>query len=139
MKARAEACFRGGDFARAAEQYQLLMKNSGASIGPPAPVPTDVYSNLAESSAKLGKRSEAKRLYAQYLLRDDSSGHAGQVYYALATLAKEDNDVALAAQYLQKASQFSPAGASGMNEATFETAELYYKNEEYANAISRVH
>lgn len=137
VKARAEAYFKGSDFARAAEQYQLLVKNSGASIGPPGPVPIEVYSDLAESYAKLGKRSEAKRSYAQYLLRDDSSGHAGEVYYALATLAKEDNDVALAAQYLQRASQFSQAGASGMNQATFEAAELYYENEEYANAISR--
>ena len=137
VKARAEAYFKGSDFARAAEQYQLLVKNSGASIGPPAPLAIEVYSNLAASNAKLGKRSEAKRSYAQYLLRDDTSERAGQIYYALATLAKEDNDVALAAQYLQKASQFSQAGATGMNEATFEAAELYNKNGEYANAISR--
>jgi tetratricopeptide (TPR) repeat protein len=137
VQARAEACFQGSDFSRAAEQYQLLLKNAGASIGPPAAISIEVYANLAASYAKLGKRSEAKRLYAQYLLRDDTSGRAGRIYYALATLAKEDNDVALAAQYLQKASQFSEAGATGMNEAAFETAELYYRNEEYAIAISR--
>ena len=137
VKARAEAYFKGGDFARAAEQYQLLEKTTGASIGPAAQIPIEVYSNLAVSYAKLGKRSDAKRSNAQYLLRDDSSGQAGRVYYALATLAKEDNDVALASQYLQKASQFSQAGSTGMNEATFEAAELYYRNEEYANAISR--
>jgi TolA-binding protein len=137
VKARAEAYFKGSDFARAAEHYQLLVNHPGASIEPPAPIAIEVYSNLAASYAKLGKRLEAKRSYAQYLLHDDTSGRAGQVYSALATLAKEDNDVALAAQYLQKASQFSLAGASGMNEATFEAAELYYKNEEYANAMSR--
>ena len=136
-KARAKASFQGDDFARAAEQYQLLMKNSGASIGPPFPIEPEVYSNLAASYAKIGRRMEAKRWYAQYLLIDDTSGRAGQVYSALASFAKEDNDVALATQYLQKASQFSKASATGMNEATFESAELYYKNEEYANAVSR--
>jgi tetratricopeptide (TPR) repeat protein len=136
-RARAEASFQGGDFARAAEQYQLLMKNSGASFGPPVPIGLEVYFNLATSYAKIGKRMEAKRSYALYLLKDDTSGRAGQVYSALATLAKEDNDVALATQYLQKASQYSKAGATGMNEATFEAAELYFANEEYANAVSR--
>jgi TolA-binding protein len=137
VKARAEAYFQGNDFAKAANQYQLMVKGSGVSMTPPKPVAIEVYSNLAASYAKIGKRSEAKRWYTQYLLIDDTSGHAGQVFYALATLAKEDNDVALAAQYLQRASQFSQVGASGMNEAKFESAELYYKNEEYANAISR--
>jgi TolA-binding protein len=135
--ARGEAYFKGGDYSRAAEQYQLLLKGEGGIVGPPTPVTPEVFANLAASYAKLGKRVDAKRSYAQYLLRDDTSGRAGQVYSALASLAKEDNDVALAAHYLQKASQFSLSGANGMNEATYEAAELYFKNEEYANAISR--
>ena len=134
---RADAYFKGNDFAKAAEQYQVLTKASGLSVAPPASIANDVYSNLAACYAKLGRRTDAKRTYALYLLRDETSDRAGRVYSALATIAKEENDVALAAQYLQKASQFSQAGATGMNEATFEAAELFYKNEEYANANSR--
>ena len=37
----------------------------------------------------------------------------------------------------QRASQFASSGSSGANKAAFEAAELYFKNEEYANAISR--
>jgi tetratricopeptide (TPR) repeat protein len=59
------------------------------------------------------------------------------VYYQLATIAREENSVTLAAQYLQKASQYSLDGSMGMNQATFEAAELYFKNEEYTNAVSR--
>ena len=66
-----------------------------------------------------------------------ASERAGQVYYQLATIAKEDNDVALEAQYLQRASQFSLGGSTGINQAALETAELFFKNEDIRNAISR--
>lgn len=135
--ARADAYYVAGDFAHALYQYQLLLQSLGTGVLAQAQIPLEALYAIAVSCSKLGKRAEAKRYYAQYLLRDDSSEQAGRAYYALATIAKEDNDVALAAQYLQQASRFSLGGSEGVNQAAFEAAELFFRNEEYADAIPR--
>ncbi|MBF8295511.1 MAG: hypothetical protein HW389_2056 [Bacteroidetes bacterium] len=135
--ARAEAYYRAGDFSNAFEQYQSLVRSLGSGPGVREQLPLDVLFEMAVTCGKLGKRADARRTYAEYLAREDSSERAGQVYYQLATIAKEENNVALATQYLQRASQFSQGGSTGMNQAAFETAELLFKNEQYANAVSR--
>jgi TolA-binding protein len=136
-RARADAYFKALDYPNAIIQYQSVVREAENGTDPKVRLPLDVLYDLATSCAKLEKRGEAKHYYAEYLAREDSSERAGQVYYQLATLAREENSVTLAAQYLQKASQYSVAGSTGMNQAAFEAAELYFKNEEYTNAISR--
>jgi tetratricopeptide (TPR) repeat protein len=136
-KARGEAYYKALDYPNAIVQFQSVVRDAGSGIAPKVLPSLDVLYSLATSYAKLGQRGEAKHYYAEYLAREDSSQQAGQVYYQLATLAREENSVTLAAQYLQKASQYSLAGPTGMNQAAFEAAELYFKNEEYASAVSR--
>jgi TolA-binding protein len=136
-RAKGDAYYTAGNFADAAGSYQSFIKSLGLGTVGRARIPLDVLYNVCTSYSRLGKREEAKRYYAEYLVRDDSSDRAGQAYYQLATIAREENNVALASQYLQRASQFSSSGSTGANRAAFEAAELYFKNEEYANAISR--
>ena len=136
-RARADAYYAAGDEAGAFEHYQSLLRTSGVDVAAPTQIPLDVVYNIAVCCGKLGKRAEAKHYFAEYLFRDVTSKRAGQVFYALATTAKEENDVALAAQYFQRASKFTFSNSTGMNPAAFEAAELFFKNEEYANAISR--
>ena len=137
QKARGDAYFKSGDYANALEQYQSILRSTSSGAALQQPLPLDVFYNAAASCAKIGRRAEARHFYSEYLAREDSSERAGQAYYQLATIAKEENNVALAAQYLQRASQFSLGGSTGMNQAALEAAELFFKNEEYASAISR--
>ncbi len=137
IKARGDACYKAGEYGDAVLEYQELLRENAAHISEAMLPPLDVIHNLAECYRKLGNRGDAQRYYAYYLVRDDSSERAGQVYYQLASIAREENNVALAARYLQRASQFSSGGTGGFNQAAFEAAELYFKNEEYSNAITR--
>ncbi|MCX6133663.1 MAG: tetratricopeptide repeat protein [Ignavibacteriales bacterium] len=136
-KARAEAYYTAFDYAQAYGQFQSLVRDASHGASLTSRLPLDVLFNMAMTCVRLGKRADAKHFFAEYLACEDSSERAGQSYYQLATLAKEENSVTLAAQYLQKASGYALNGPTGMNQASFEAAELYFKNEEYANAIAR--
>ena len=135
--ARGDAYFAAGQFADAIESYQRFLHSAGDDPLSRAHVPREVLFNLASCYTKTGDRSEAKRYYGQYLVRDETTERAGQAYYALAQIARDENNVSLATEYLQKASRFSSGTAGGLNRAQFEAAELYFKNGEYTNAITR--
>jgi len=134
--ARGDAYFAAGQFAHAIEYYQRLLHSVGDDPVAQAQIPKEIFFNLASCYSKTGDRSEARRYYGQYLLRDDTTERAGQAYYALAQIARDENNVSLATEYLQEASRFSSGSGGGLNRAEFEAAELYFKNGEYANAIA---
>jgi tetratricopeptide (TPR) repeat protein len=136
-EARADAYFKAGDYANAAGQYQKLLGTAGERSSELGSISLEVLYNIGVSYARLAKWEDAQRYYTQYLVRDDSTDRAGRVYYELATIAREQNNIALAAQYLQRASQFSGASTGGFNQASFEAAELFFRNEEYAKAITK--
>jgi len=136
-EAKADAYFRAGDYAKAVVQYQRLLGMIGGRSSELRTISLGVLYNLGVSFARLSKWDDAQRSLTQYLVRDDSTERAGRVYYELATIAREQNNISLAAQYLQKASQFSGASTGGFNQASFEAAELFFRNEEYMNAITR--
>lgn len=136
-EARADAYFRAGDYLNAVNQYEKLTSVESPRSAEITRVPLEMIYNIALSYGKLAKWDDAQRYYARYLVRDDSTERAGQVYYQLATIAREQNNISLAAQYLQRASQLSTAGAGGFNQASFEAAGLFFGNEEYARAISK--
>lgn len=136
-EAKADAYFKAGDYARAVGQYQRLLGTAGKRSSELGSISLEALYNIGVSYARLTKWEDAQRYYTQYLVRDDSTDRAGRVYYDLATIAREQNNIALAAQYLQKASQFAGASTGGFNQASFEAAELFFRNEEYANAIAK--
>jgi TolA-binding protein len=137
VRARADAYFAADEYANAAGQYEKLIADEDRRGSELRNIPLDVLFNLGMSYGKLRKWNEAERSFARYLIRDDSTERAGQVYYQLATIAREQNNISLAARYLQRASQFAGASADGLNQASFEAAELFFRNEEYANAIGK--
>jgi len=136
-EARADAYFKAGDYANAASQYQKLLGTMEGRSPELRSISPEVLYNVGVSFARLAKWEDAQRYYTQYLVRDDSTERAGKVYYGLATIAREQNNISLAAQYLQRASQFAGASTGGFNQASFEAAELFFRNEEYANAIEK--
>jgi TolA-binding protein len=134
--ARGDAYVAAGQFAQAIESYQRVLRVAGDDPAARARIPKELFFNLASCYSKTGNRSAAKRFYGQYLLRDETSERAGQAYYALAQIARDQNNISLATEYLQEASRLSSGSEGGLNRAEFEAAELYFKNGEFANAIA---
>jgi TolA-binding protein len=135
-EARGDAYAAAGESAQAIESYQRVLRSTGDDPVARARIPKELFFNLALCYGKTGDRSAAKRYYGQYLLRDDTSERAGQAYYALAQIARDENNVSLATEYFQAASRFTTRTEGGVNRAEFDAAELYFKNEEYAKAIA---
>ena len=66
---------------------------------------------------------------------DQISDRAGQAYYALASLAKSENNIDAATMYLQNVSRITAqTGGQGASVA-LETAELLFRQEKYSSAI----
>jgi TolA-binding protein len=95
-----------------------------------------VWFDLAVCQERLGLREDAKRSYTSYLQRDAKSEQASRAFYALAGLARAEKNVLLATKYLQQASKLRPAAKDEFDIAAFEAAELFFKKEDYANALT---
>ncbi|MBI3786855.1 MAG: tetratricopeptide repeat protein, partial [Ignavibacteriales bacterium] len=134
---RGDAYFRAGDFTSAIKSYQEFVSSVQKESGNDSAIPREVIFNLALSYEKAENKSEAKKYYAAYLLRDPLSERAGQAYYALAKTASSENNLTLASKYFQQASQFSLGSPDQLNPALLESAELYFRNEDFTNAIAR--
>jgi tetratricopeptide (TPR) repeat protein len=133
--ARAAAFVAANDLPNAIDSYQRYLSFLREEYFTLQEVPAEVLFNLAQCYQRVGKRVEAKQYYAAYLNRDPSSVRAGDVYVALAALAREENNVSLAATYLQEANRFTVAG--GDRRTALEAAELLFGAERYADALAR--
>ncbi|HTP79368.1 MAG TPA: tetratricopeptide repeat protein [Bacteroidota bacterium] len=97
-------------------------------------VSTDLLFKLAVACDKSGNRQDAKSFYAEYLARDTRTERAGEVYYALALIAKAENNFDAAARYLQESARFA---SQAFRPVSLETAELYFRDEKYADAATK--
>ncbi len=135
--ARARAFFSAGDHASALQHFQLYLRSFHDEFNALLDVPADVWFDMAVCFDRSGDRKEAKRRYATYLMRDSRSDRSGRAYYALAAIARDENNISLATRYLQEASRFSIGTAGEFNPASFEAGELYFKSGDYTQAIAR--
>ncbi|HVN48590.1 MAG TPA: tetratricopeptide repeat protein [Bacteroidota bacterium] len=137
---KANAYYHAGDNVHAIEWYQKALEklrqdyftvsgNSGAE--------REIIFRLANSYEKIGDRANAKQWYAEYILRDQASAQAGTVYYTLASFAKAENNVELAAKYLQEANCIASASGGKVASLALETAELLFSGEKYSEALPR--
>ncbi len=88
---------------------------------------------LATALLKKGDRQAAKKYYLEYLSFDRTSTTAGEAYYALGTMARDDGNAPLATTFLKQASVLT-----GETKAAREAAELLFKNGEYQLAIEEL-
>ncbi len=132
---RGDAFYASNDYANAVERYERhasVLKNDYFEM---RDVSQEHIYKLAFANDKLGRREEAKRYYAEYLLRESSSERKGEAYYALSLIARAENRLDLATKYLQEVSRFGSAGQS--DRVALESADLLFRNEQYAEAITR--
>jgi TolA-binding protein len=135
---KADAYFNAKDFKNAFDWYERGWKRMRsdffAMTGDPN-VERSIVFNLGVCSEKLGDHAAAKKYYADYVTRDQATERAGQAYYALASIAKAENDIDAATTYLQNVSRIAAkTGGQGASVA-LETAEMLFRNEKYSDAI----
>ncbi len=135
--ARARLLFAAGDDAQAIQNFQAYLGSFPDALTPLLDAPAEVWFEMAVCYDRSGDKKEAKRRYALFLMRDSQSDRSGRAYYALAAIARDENNISLATRYLQDASRFSVGAAGEFNPAAFEAGDLYFKNEQYTQAIAR--
>jgi tetratricopeptide (TPR) repeat protein len=92
---------------------------------------------LGLCSERLGDREAAKKWYADYVTRDQASEKAGQAYYALASIAKAENNIDAATSYLQNVSRIAANTGGQSASVAIETADMLFQNEKYSDAIAK--
>ncbi len=136
---KADAYFFAGDFTNAKEWYLRNLERLQSDFffdAADSEVESSVIYKLGMCYERLMDFSGAKKWYAEYVTRDRTSERAGQAYYALASIAKKDNDLDLAAKYMQEVSRIS-GKSEGQSSVLLETADMLFQNEQYADAIKR--
>ncbi|MEE9225942.1 MAG: tetratricopeptide repeat protein [Bacteroidota bacterium] len=86
---------------------------------------------LATALLKKGAKQNARKHFLQYLSFDRTSRTAGEVYFALGTIARVEGNAQLATTFFRRASALT-----GESRAARETAELLFKNGQYRDAIA---
>jgi TolA-binding protein len=137
---KADAYFFANDFKNAHEWYmhsleRLRIDFFFVTVDPE--VEGFIIFKLGVCSEKLMDYSAAKKWYTEYVTRDQTTVRAGQAYYALASIAKTENFIELAAKYLQEVSRIAGKSGGQSLSVALETAEMLFQNEQYADAVKR--
>jgi tetratricopeptide (TPR) repeat protein len=137
---RADAYFIAKDFKNAFEWYERGWKRMQSDFftvtGDPT-VERSIIFKLGVCSDKIGDREAAKKWYADYVTRDQATERAGQAYYALANIAKAENNIGVATSYLQNVSRIAAKTGGQGTSVALETAEMLFQNEKYSDAIAK--
>lgn len=134
---RGDAYYVAGSVGPALAHFKKAHEACVSELLTPTPVPSDLLMKLADCSRRTSAPAEAKRFYAQVLARDTSSAVRSQILFALAGMAREENNLEAAAGYLQEASKFGSADPARRFEAALESANLLFQNEDFAGALAR--
>jgi TolA-binding protein len=137
---KADAYFVANDFKNANEWYTHTLERLRTDffvVNADPDVERSVIYKIGLCSEKLGDHTGAKKWFAEYITRDQSTERAGQAYYALASIAKTEGSIELAAKYLQEVSRISGKAGGQFLSIAFETAEMLFQNEQYADAVKR--
>jgi TolA-binding protein len=137
---KANAYFAVNDFKNAIDGYEHGLERVQTNFFFVTADPEEERSiifRLGVCNEKLSNRFAAKKWYTEYVARDQSTERTGQAYYALASIAKSENNIALATQYLQDVSRIvAKTGEQGASVA-LETAEMLFRSERYSEAIEK--
>ena len=135
---KADAYFNANDFKNAFDWYERgwkrMQSDFFAVTGDPN-VERSIVFKLAVCSEKLGDLTTAKKWYADYVTRDQATERARQAYYALASIAKSENNIDAATMYLQNVSRIAARTGGQSASVALETAEMLFQNEKYSDAI----
>jgi tetratricopeptide (TPR) repeat protein len=135
---KADAYFNAKDFKNAFDWYERgwkRMRSDFFAVSGDPNLERSIVFKLGVCSEKLGDRGATKKWYADYVTRDQATERAGQAYYALASLAKAENNIDAATTYLQNVSRIAAKTGGQSASVALETAEMLFRNEKYSDAI----
>jgi TolA-binding protein len=137
---QADAYFAAQDYKNAYDRYihslERLQTDFFSVTGDPE-VERSLIFKLGKCSEKRADNSSAKKWYAEYITRDQTTERAGLAYYTLASIAKSEGSIELAAKYLQEVNRITGNTGGQNSSVAFETAETLFQNEQYADAVQR--
>ena len=137
---KADAYFNAKDFKNAFDWYERgwkrMLSDFFSVTGDPN-VERSIIFKLGVCSEKIGDRPAEKKWYADYVTRDQATERAGQAYYALASIAKAENNIDAATSYLQNVSRVAAKTGGQSASVALETAEMLFRNEKYSDAIAK--
>lgn len=123
--------FAGGQYEQAITELESYVKQLETSPFD-APHPWDITLQLAMAYERKGNGQKAMSLYGEYLLNNRASKNAGEVYYALGILARNQGRTDEATYYFKQAASLGSAGS-----ASQEIADLLFENGEYQDAAKQ--
>ena len=135
---KADAYFNARDFKNAFDWYERgwkRMRSDFFAVTGDPNVERSIVFKLGACSEKLGDRAATKKWYADYVTRDQVTERAGQAYYALASIAKAENNIDAATSYLQNVSRIAAKTGGQSASVALETADMLFRNEKYSDAI----
>jgi len=136
-KLRADAYYVAGSVANARQFYEQIYAEHTRNVLSPGETPLDLVLKLADCARRTARFAESKKFYAQALARDTSAALQSQILFALAGIAREENDIEAAARYLQEASKLGSSSPERQFEASLESANLLFEGEDFSAAVSR--
>jgi TolA-binding protein len=134
---RADAYYASGSVADARQYYERVYAQKAGNLLAPPDIPLDLILKLADCARQTGKHGESKKFYAHALGRDTSSSMRGQILFALAAIAREENNIEAAARYLQEASKLGSSSPERQFQASLESANLLFQGEDFTAAVTR--
>lgn len=134
---RADAYYLSGSVANAQQYYERVYLQKTRDLLAPSDISLDLFLKLADCARQTGKYGESKKFYVQAMGRDTSSATQGQILFALAGIAREENNIEAAARYLQEASKLGSSSPERQFQASLESAHLLFEGEDFAGAVNR--
>ncbi|MEX2115247.1 MAG: tetratricopeptide repeat protein [Bacteroidota bacterium] len=134
---RADAYYAAGDAVNARRYYQQMYSQREGDLLAPTEIPLDLVLKLADCARRTASPAESKKFYAQALARDTSASVQAQILFALAGIAREENNIEAAARYLQEASKLGSSNPGQQFQASLESANLLFEGEDFPAAVSR--
>lgn len=134
---RADAYYVSGSIANAQAQYERVYMQKAGDLLTPVDIPLDLILKLADCARRTGKYGDSKKFYAHAMGRDTSSSFQAQILFALAAIAREENNIEAAARYLQEASKLGSSSPERQFQASLESANLLFGSEDYTNSVNR--
>lgn len=134
---RGDAFYAAGDIPNALNSYRRYVGLLEKKVFPRADLPLHLISRLADCYRQTGDRTTAKMYYGRLLAADTSSSGRSQTNYVLASIAREENNLELAARYLD-ASRLGATSAELRQKTALEELELLLKSDDYKTALLRM-
>ncbi|MEK6650362.1 MAG: tetratricopeptide repeat protein, partial [Bacteroidota bacterium] len=134
---RADAAFAAQAWQAAADLYGAARTAIEQDRIVARRMPAESAFRMAIASQRIGRNDEASRLFGEVVTRESDPQVLLASYTALSMLAEARNDLPRASSYMQEAARVSAAAGGDANAVALESADLLFRNEQYADAVTR--